>query len=29
MRLQLKSGDRLLSETWAYRYDPQAPGTVL
>ncbi|MBE7202456.1 MAG: glucan biosynthesis protein, partial [Parafilimonas terrae] len=29
MRLQLKSGDRLLSETWAYRYDPEAPGTVL
>ncbi len=29
MRLQLKAGDRLLSETWAYRYDPQAPGTVL
>jgi periplasmic glucans biosynthesis protein len=29
MRLQLKAGDRLLSETWAYRYDPEAPGTVL
>ncbi|MEE7489844.1 glucan biosynthesis protein [Methylobacterium oryzae] len=29
MRLQLKSGDRLLSETWAYQYYPQAPGTVL
>jgi len=29
MRLQLKSRDRLLSETWAYRYDPEAPGTVL
>ena len=28
MRLQLKSGGRLLSETWAYRYDPEAPGTV-
>jgi glucans biosynthesis protein len=29
MRLQLKNGDRLLSETWAYQYYPQAPGTVL
>ena len=29
MRLQLRSGGRLLSETWAYRYDPEAPGTVL
>ncbi|SFL96967.1 glucan biosynthesis protein [Methylobacterium pseudosasicola] len=29
MRLKLKSGDRLLSETWAYQYYPEAPGTVL
>lgn len=29
MRLSLKDGARTLSETWAYRYDPEAPGTVL
>ena len=29
MRLHLKAGERLISETWAYRYDPEAAGTVL
>jgi glucans biosynthesis protein len=29
MRLQLKFDGRLLSETWAYQYYPEAPGTVL
>lgn len=29
MRLFLKDGDKVLSETWVYRYYPEAPGTVL
>ena len=29
MRLFLHEGDRILSETWAYQYHPEAPGTLL
>ena len=29
MQLFLHEGDRMLSETWAYQYHPEAPGTLL